>query len=273
MVHLIPASLLPLLQTEPVTEGAAADAAGSSVAEGSMSLFDYFIAGGPISWIMLALSLTAVALMIRNLLALRMTQIVPEDAVRELEKHLRSRDLTGALRYCMQRGDRSFLTNIFEQALERCAGSQFGALELRSAVEDAAQTEVDRLHGMNEGLGIIAAVGPMLGLLGTVIGMIAAFHTIGSLEGAARSTQLAHHMSMALVNTAEGLIVAIPCTVAFALFRRRIANLVGEAGRIMETLMTLVSPRAEGAARPGTRPAPSGPAATASTGSGVSQVR
>jgi biopolymer transport protein ExbB len=258
MVHLPILPIVALLQSQPDSPAATAPAAAAE----TMSLFGYVQAGGILSYVLILLSFIAVALMIRNILALRLSQIVPPDAVRELERHLKARDLPGALRYCMQRGDRSFLTSIFEQALERCSGSQFGALELRSAVEDAAQTEVDRLHGLNDGIGIIAAVGPMLGLLGTVIGMIAAFHTIGSLEGAARSTELARFMSMALVCTAEGLIVAIPCTVVFAMFRRRITNLVGEAGRVMETLICLVSPRNEGPVRTPARPAvATGPAA------------
>jgi biopolymer transport protein ExbB len=56
--------------------------------------------------------------------------------------------------------------------------------------------------------------------------MIGAFNAIGSLQGAARSTELARFMSLALVNTAQGLVVAVPCTVAFALFRQRIDRLV-----------------------------------------------
>jgi biopolymer transport protein ExbB len=101
-----------------------------------------------------------------------------------------------------------------------------GALEARASIEDAAQVETMRLHRLNNGLGVLAAVGPMLGLLGTVIGMIGAFNAIGSLQGAARSTELARFMSLALVNTAQGLVVAVPATVAFALFRQRIDRLV-----------------------------------------------
>jgi biopolymer transport protein ExbB len=144
--------------------------------------------------------------------------------------------------------------NVFGQALERCATSPFGALELRAAIEDAAQPEVDRLHRLNDGLGIIAAIGPMLGLLGTVFGMIGAFHTIGGLEGAARSSELAKYMSLALVNTAEGLIVAIPCTVLFAVFRRRINALVAEAGEIIERLVNGASARTAPAVAPRGQP-------------------
>jgi biopolymer transport protein ExbB len=109
-------------------------------------------------------------------------------------------------------------------------GSPIGALEARPAVEEAGQAATIKLHRLNHGIGVLAAVGPMLGLLGTVIGMIGAFHAIGALQGSARSTELARFMSLALVNTAQGLIIAVPCTVAFALFRQRIDKIAMEIG-------------------------------------------
>jgi biopolymer transport protein ExbB/TolQ len=89
----------------------------------------------------------------------------------------------------------------------------------------------------------------MLGLLGTVIGMIGAFNAIGSLQGAARSTELARFMSLALVNTAQGLVVAVPCTVAFALFRQRIDRVASEIGD--DVLERLAEDLAAGIARRG----------------------
>ena len=138
-------------------------------------------------------------------------------------------------------------------------------MEFRAAVEEAAQGEADELHRMNDMIGIIAAVGPMLGLLGTTMGMIGAFRTIGALEGAARSNQLATFMSMALVNTAEGLVIAIPCTIAFSLFRRHVDALVQRIGRDLERLIAsatgpVAAPRPVPAQPPVPRPvaAPAG---------------
>ncbi len=231
-------TLLALLATRQA--GAAAPV---QPATNDTTLLYYVRAGGPLSYVLVGLSIVALSLVIRNLLALRMSNIAPEETVKELERFLRANDFAGAQQFCLEAPESSLLTNIFGSALERCASSPFGSLELRTAIEDAAQSEVDQLHRMNDGLGIIAAVGPMLGLLGTVIGMIGAFNAIGALEGAARSSELAKYMSLALVNTAEGLIVAVPCTVAFALFRRRINRLTGQAGRIIERLLNAVSAR------------------------------
>src|SRR5205085_10888928 len=103
-------------------------------------------------------------------------------------------------------------------------------------------------------IGLIAALGPMLGLLGTVIGMIGAFNSISSLEGAARSRELAGFMALALVNTAEGLAVAIPCTAAFSILRRRLDRLISDAGEVIENLTVYIENPA-GADRAGARPA------------------
>ena len=93
----------------------------------------------------------------------------------------------------------------------------------------------------SRGGAIIAAIGPMLGLLGTTIGMIGAFATIGQLEGAARSNELSNFMSLALVTTAEGLLVAIPCTVLYTILRRRVEKLAIDVGDIVESLASLLS--------------------------------
>src|SRR5258708_34445329 len=105
-------------------------------------------------------------------------------------------------------------------------------------------------------------MGPMLGLLGTVFGMIGAFAAIGKFEGAARSHELVKFMSYALVNTAEGLIVAIPCTVAFSLFRRHGDHLVGEIAEQIEALARYLEQTAPDQGAGGRAPAhPARPAA------------
>lgn len=249
-----------------------ANPAGTSAAPAGlpeMSLLDYVQAGGLLSYVMVGLSILAVSLVIRNLLVLRMSVLAPPEVVRNLDQLLRANDMEGANRFCQQSANRCFVTSIIGHAIARCLKSPFGFLEFRSAVEESAQQEVDKLHRLNDGIGILAAVGPMLGLLGTVIGMIGAFRTIGTLEGASRSSELAKFMSLALVNTAEGLIIAIPCTVIFALFRRRTDKLVSDAGVVLEELGGHLAgaekgpgaaPRSAPAAPPRPAPAPRGAA-------------
>jgi biopolymer transport protein ExbB len=226
------------------------------------TLLDYIRSGGFIGVVLIFLSIAAVTLLIMHLIQVRRTQLVPVDAATELQRLFRENDIQGAIRYC-ERGD-SFLTRVFYAALTRCSRSPFGFMEIRSALEEAGQREADRLNRSTDLIGLIAALGPMLGLLGTVIGMIGAFNSISALEGAARSRELAGFMALALVNTAEGLAVAIPCTAAFSILRRRLDRLVSDTGEVIENLTVYIenpsasdrAPRPARAAAPAARPMP-----------------
>ncbi len=238
-------------------------AQGAAQAEEGATLMSYIRSGGVISYILITLSFVALGLIVRNLIVLRFSRIAPPMAVHRLDVLLRENDTKGALAFCTDPNNDSFLTRVFGSALARCAKSPFGFLEFRSAMEESGQAEVDRLHRLTDSIGVIAAIGPMLGLLGTVFGMIGAFDSIGRLEGATRSQELARFMAMALVVTAQGLIVAIPCTVAFALFRRQVDRLAGDASQITEELAGHLQQAAGGerpaGARPGRPASPSGP--------------
>ena len=209
--------------------------------EAPSSLLTYIRDGGVISYVLIGLSIWATTLVIRNVFAFRRRVFAPPSVVGELERLLQAGRFAEARQFCRAPRNQCFVTNAMSEAFNRCAPPELRTVEFRSALEEAARAEADEVHRMNDGIGIIAAVGPMLGLLGTVIGMIGAFRTIGTLQGASRSTELASFMSMALVNTAEGLTVAIPCTVAFALFRRRIDRVLQLVGRDLERLGAYVS--------------------------------
>ncbi len=239
------------MQTVPFTVLLAQDAAVLS----GRSLADYIRSGGPVGYLIVLLSVAAVSLTVTHLIQTRASKMAPRVIADSLDRLLREGDPEGAIGFCARDENDCFLTRIFGSALRRCSRSPFGFLEMRSALEEAGQIEVDRLHRTTEGVGLIAALGPMLGLLGTVMGMIGAFRTIGSLEGAARSTELAGYMSIALVTTAEGLIVAIPCTAVFTVFKRRMERAAGRAGDAAELLASHLlkpgaSPRAERAPGP-----------------------
>lgn len=238
------------------------------------SLWEYIRAGGPIGLVIILLSVVAVALIVLHLIQVRRQKLLPEPLVLELDRLLQAGDVKGAIEVCRNEANDSFLARVIGSALDRCSRSPFGFLELRSALEEAGQRETDRLYRSTDGVGLIAALGPMLGLLGTVIGMIGAFGTIGDSEASARSQQLAGYMSIALVTTAEGLLVAIPCTAAFTIFRRRIDRLVAEAGEVVELLASRLeatgerTPEARAAAprpavAPAARPAEAGKGARA----------
>ncbi len=204
----------------------------------NMSVLDYIKSGHVVGYILIALSFVAVGLMIRHLMEVRRVKLMPPGVAEELLARVRAGNIEGAKQICSSPENKSFITGMVGSALQRCTLSPFGFIEIRAALEDSGSREIDRLYRTTDGIGLIAAIGPMLGLLGTVFGMIGAFGTIGQLEGASRSVQLASYMSIALVTTAEGLIVAVPCTIAYSLFRRRIERLVSEVGEVTEQIAT-----------------------------------
>lgn len=230
--------------------GASQSGASASTPSTAATILSYVRDGGILSYVLIGLSIFALALIIRNMFILRRSQFAPRRIVQTLEGMLGAGRLADAERFLWAPENRCFLTVVMAEAFTRARASSEGLAGYRTAVEEAAREEADEVHRVNDGIGIIAAVGPMLGLLGTVIGMIGAFRTIGTLQGAARSNELAVFMSMALVNTAEGLIVAIPCTIAFALFRRRIDRLLQKVGRDLERLAAMVVSSGRGEATP-----------------------
>lgn len=84
---------------------------------------------------------------------------------------------------------------------------------------------------------MIGSIAPMLGLTGTVLGMITAFNAIAASGGMAKPDELAGGIGQALVTTLMGLVVAIPTTIAFSYFRNRIDSIVAEAGKCVEQIM------------------------------------
>lgn len=224
------------------------------------SLLEYIQAGGAIGYVIILLSFVAVALIVVQLIRLRIGTLAPPEAVQRLDQMLRENDTEGAIAYCAEPGNDSLLTRMFGAALERCSKSPFGLLELRSALEEAGQEQVARLHRATDPIGLIAAVAPMLGLLGTVVGMVGAFDTIAGTQGFARPDQLAGYISLALITTVQGLIVAIPCTAMYTYLKNRIDHLAGDVGAIVEELSSHLHSNGDPAGpaserRPAARPA------------------
>lgn len=223
---------------------------------GAKNLFDYIASGREVGYVILVLSLAAMGLIVAALIRVRLARLAPPDIVETLTQHLRAGRVREAARYCADDANDAFLTRIFKRALLRCARSPFGFLEIRTAIEEAGRSETDRLHRSIEPIGVIAAIAPMLGLLGTVIGMVGAFDTLSASEGVARPDQLAGNISVALITTVMGLVVAILCTPLFALLRSRVDHLAGEVAQVAEELAGYleIAAQQQGAApRPATR--------------------
>lgn len=224
----------PLLNLFSLVAMQGADAATKPAPD--KTLLQYISEGGEIGYIIIGLSFTAVVFIIAALVRLRRARLAPEEEVAALDRMLRAGSVEQAITYCSSAEHDSFITRVMGAALLRCSRSPFGLLELRSAIEESGQQEVARLHRSTDAIGLIASVAPMLGLLGTVVGMVGAFDTLSVSEGVAKPDQLAGNISVALITTVLGLIVAIPCTAVHSYLRNRVDALVTEIGDLIEEL-------------------------------------
>jgi len=223
------------------------------------SLLEYVRAGREIGVVIILLSFVALGLIITQFVRIRLGKLAPPGVRDELGGMMGRRDVRGAMEYCGRAENDSFLTRVVGAALVRCSRSPFGFLELKSAIEEAGQQETARLYRATDAIGVIASIAPMLGLLGTVVGMVGAFDTISTTEGVTKPDQLAGSISQALITTVMGLIVAIPATMAYAFLRNRIDSVVSEIARMTEEMAVHVE--AGGTASQGARTARPGPGA------------
>jgi biopolymer transport protein ExbB len=168
-------------------------------------------------------------------------RIMPEQVLTDLEQLIAQNRIQEAIDYCYEPRNASLATDVVLAGLERYKSSEFGFAEYKSACEEAGEEGTARLYRKIDILNLIGVIAPMLGLLGTVQGMIEAFNVIASTGGTAKPADLADSISKALVTTMEGLMVAIPAMVAYSFFRNQIDHLVAETGKRVERIMSPLS--------------------------------
>ena len=197
-----------------------------------------------------ALSLTAAYLVFEHLLTLRRKEIMPDGIGDGVQEALQSGQLAAAEKVCQDQP--SFLSFVLLNGLSEVEG---GWNSVEKAMEEATAEQSARLFRRIEYLSVIGNIAPMVGLLGTVTGMIFAFQQVASTEGAAGAGELAEGIYQALVTTVGGLLVAIPSLGAFAVFRNRVDQLVAEAAFMAQSAMRPLKRRARRtAATPPTAP-------------------
>ena len=208
---------------------AAQDSNGAPAADaGPEGLIEIIFAGGLIGvlivLLLLALSLLAAYLAFEHLLTVRRSELMPDGLADNVRTLVTAGRVAEADQAC--RAKPSFLSFVLINGLSEVDG---GWAAVEKALEDATAEQSARLLRRIEYLSVIGNIAPMVGLLGTVTGMIIAFQRVASTQGAAGAAELAEGIYQALVTTVAGLIVAIPSLGAFAVFRNRVDQLVAEA--------------------------------------------
>lgn len=190
--------------------------------------FSIIFSGGWVGFlivmVLFGLSLTAAYLVFEHIMTLRRGEIMPDQLGEQVRQLLAAGRVGEADQTC--RAQPSFLSFIVLSGLAEIEG---GWPAVEKALEDATAEQSARLFRKIEYLSVIGNIAPMVGLLGTVTGMIFAFQQVASTQGSAGAGELAEGIYQALVTTVGGLLVAIPSLAAFAIFRNRVDQLVAEA--------------------------------------------
>jgi biopolymer transport protein ExbB len=177
-------------------------------------------AGWPI-YLLLVASLVAVTLITERSLFLRHKKIVPPSLIDEVVQELKQRGVSQQMLTRLSEG--SPLGKVFAAGLKNIKSAPE---VMKESIEEAGRGAAHDLERFLTTLGTIASISPLLGLFGTVIGMIEIFGSQNA--GGAAPAELAHGISVALYNTAFGLIVAVPSMIAYRHFRAQVDSLTIE---------------------------------------------
>ena len=173
-------------------------------------MYDFVVKGGVLMIPIALCSIVALAIFLERLWSLRRSKVIPRDFLIEIEDLIRREKIPEAVTRC--RKDNSSMANIIVAGIRN-----FGKRReiVKESIEEIGRREAATLERYINVVGTIAAISPLLGLLGTVFGMIKAFNVI-SIQGVGNPSSLAGGISEALITTAAGLVVAIP---TFVLYR------------------------------------------------------
>jgi biopolymer transport protein ExbB len=205
-------------------------------------LFSIIQAAGWPVWFLIFASFLAVALIIERALSLQRRNVLPDHLLDEVLTLYRNRQTTPEMVQKLEAG--SPLGRVFASGLRHALD---GREIMKEAMEETGRAVAHDLERYLGALGTIATVTPLLGLFGTVVGMIEIF---GATAPSGTNPQaLAHGISVALYNTALGLVVAIPALVAYRAYRTRVDGFVVEMEQQGLRLVDTLDPRRLAAAR------------------------
>ena len=189
----------------------------------------WITSGGSIGFVILFCSFISLALIIEHIVNIKRDKIVPPQLIDEIEGMFENEEYQEALELC--EAEPNFLTNMLAAALPKI---NQGFDTMKSAMGDVGEEEAIKLQQKISYLSLVGNISPMLGLFGTVTGMIKAFETIARIGAAVTPADLASGISQALVTTFQGLLVAIPCTIGYFIFRNKVVRVVLEINAIAD---------------------------------------
>ncbi|MEK6258683.1 MAG: MotA/TolQ/ExbB proton channel family protein [Planctomycetota bacterium] len=192
---------------------------------------------GPMLYPMGLCSIVLVWFSIERMVVLRRGRVIPRPFVKRFFEHLEEGKLDPktALKLCEENG--SPIASIFAHGIRKWGKS---SVEVEQAIIDGGERQISQLRKHLRVINGVATISPLLGLLGTVVGMIESFNTIATKAGMGKSEALAEGIGLALLSTAAGLIIAIPALVMYMLLAGRVDTLViemdGQSQKLVDTI-------------------------------------
>jgi biopolymer transport protein ExbB len=197
-------------------------------------MLEYMQKGGPLMWLILVCSIVSVTVFFERLLFFHRATIQVGEFLRGLANLIQRRNFAEALQYTGTPGP---VARVVRAAIIRHDAPR---AELKDIVQEAGQLEVPKLEQKLTILSTIAFVTPLIGLLGTVTGLIDAFVTISTQSGYASSTDISSGIYKSLLTTAAGLVVAIPSSVAYSYLSSRVNVLMHDIERAGIEIVNLI---------------------------------
>jgi biopolymer transport protein ExbB len=231
----------------------AQDAAAPSEAKPAIAtsnLLQAMFDGGPLMWPIAGCSVVLLVFVLERLFMLRRTRVVPKPFLQKFLEQLKGNQLgrESALEMCNE--SNSPVARVFAAAVKKWGRP---AVEVEQAVIDAGERVTYELRRYLRLFNGISSVGPLMGLLGTVLGMITSFNAISSVNAVSKGELLAGGIGQALLTTAGGLFVAIPALMAYMFFQSRVEVLVMDIDAAAQQVVDIISAEGIEASRSSTK--------------------
>lgn len=234
----------PVPQPEPAAEGVVVAKPAEVPADApkpkrAHTLKELIEQGGFTIWVLIGLSTVMIALILFYVLTIRRGTVVSDHFMHTADMLIRKQDYLGLLAVCNQRSES--IARITQKALDFATKNPMATFEeVRRVTEAEGQRQAGQLTQRVTYLWDVGAVAPMVGLLGTVIGIMREFSQIANTNNLAAQLDFAGGTAEALINTAAGLLIAIPSMIVYSIYRGKVNSLVSELEAAATHIMALL---------------------------------
>jgi len=223
-------------ETSPKPDVATSSSLGAGPVEEPVTLMKFLELGGAVLWVTMGLGFLSFVLGVYYFLTLTPKREVPPNLAKRLLKQIRAGDLKDAYEMCKGRDE--LLANVVRAGLRRSGHDRY---VIQDAMESEGERGVTALWHKISHLNNIGVIAPLLGLLGTVWGMLLAFNRIAADDAQVRGTAVAENVSKAMITTVGGLVVAIPSLAMYYYLRGRVIKIIAEVEAQASEVIELLS--------------------------------